>query len=98
MRSQLNIVQLCLLLLTPLAAAAPSQEFWDYMAEFSDEKGDVLDPLELDEITATKDQEGEELDKNLLSETQKVTQQSKQPELNTHKSAAPTVLKKGANL
>lgn len=38
------------------AAPAPSQEFWDYLSEFGDDSGQVLDPLELDQaLTARLD-------------------------------------------
>jgi len=35
--------------------SAPSQEFWEYMAEFGDDNGDILDPLEYDQIIGMKD-------------------------------------------
>jgi hypothetical protein len=38
-------------------APAPSQEFWDYLAEYGDDNGDVIDPLEYDEILSMKDTE-----------------------------------------
>lgn len=51
---------LWLLLLVPpiVQAAAPSQEFWEYMADYSDENGEVLDPLELEEAIAAREQGG----------------------------------------
>jgi hypothetical protein len=41
----------------PAIAAAPTplQEFWEYMAEYGDDNGDVLDPLEYDQILSMKD-------------------------------------------
>lgn len=36
--------------------AKPTQEFWDYMMEYSDEQGDVLDPLEYDQVHSLKEQ------------------------------------------
>ncbi len=36
-------------------APAPSQEFWEYMAEYSDDNGDALDPLEYDQILNMKE-------------------------------------------
>lgn len=35
-------------------APVPSQEFWDYLEEYSDANGNVLDPLEFDQITNIK--------------------------------------------
>lgn len=31
------------------AESTPPPEFWEYLMEFSDDKGNVLDPIELDE-------------------------------------------------
>lgn len=36
-------------------APVPSQEFWEYMAEYGDDNGDVLDPLEYDQILSMKE-------------------------------------------
>ncbi len=36
-------------------APAPSQEFWDYLTEYGDENGNVLDPLEYDQILSMKE-------------------------------------------
>jgi hypothetical protein len=36
-------------------APTPSQEFWEYMAEYGDDNGDVLDPLEFDQIIGMKE-------------------------------------------
>jgi hypothetical protein len=38
-------------------APAPSQEFWDYVEEYGDANGNVLDPLEYDQITNIKNNE-----------------------------------------
>lgn len=38
-------------------APAPSQEFWDYIEEYGDANGNVLDPLEYDQITNIKNDE-----------------------------------------
>lgn len=35
--------------------ASPSEEFWSYMLEFDDDNGDVLDPLEYEELLVMKD-------------------------------------------
>lgn len=34
----------------------PTQEFWDYMMEYSDEQGEILDPLEYDQIYSLKEE------------------------------------------
>lgn len=36
---------------------APSKEFWDYIEEYGDTDGNVLDPLEYDQITNVKNNE-----------------------------------------
>lgn len=36
-------------------APIPSQEFWEYMADYADDNGDVLDPLEYDQILSMKE-------------------------------------------
>lgn len=36
---------------------APSQEFWDYVEEYGDANGNVLDPLEYDQIINIKNDE-----------------------------------------
>ena len=36
-------------------APIPSQEFWEYMTDYSDDNGDVLDPLEYDQILSMKE-------------------------------------------
>lgn len=48
------------LIALPVVAQAPtpSQEFWDYIAEYGDDNGDVLDPLEYDQILGMKEGEG----------------------------------------
>lgn len=38
-------------------SVAPSQEFWDYVEEYSDANGNVLDPLEYDQIINNKNDE-----------------------------------------
>jgi hypothetical protein len=38
-------------------ASAPSQEFWDYVEEYGDANGNVLDPLEYDQIINIKNNE-----------------------------------------
>ncbi len=38
-------------------APAPSAEFWDYVEEFGDVNGNVLDPLEYDQIINRKSDE-----------------------------------------
>ncbi len=45
-----------LLLAIPVLAEAPgpSQEFWEYMTDFDDENGNVLDPLEYDQLSNLK--------------------------------------------
>lgn len=37
----------------------PPQEFWDYLTEYSDDKGNVLDPLEYDQILSMKESDDE---------------------------------------
>lgn len=37
------------------AAPAPSQDFWEYMNDFSDEDGEVLDPVEVDQMLSLKE-------------------------------------------
>lgn len=46
-----------LLIVTPVIAQTltPSQEFWDYLTEYGDENGNVLDPLEYDQILSMKE-------------------------------------------
>ena len=36
---------------------APSEEFWNYMFEFDDDNGDVLDPLEYEQLLSIKDED-----------------------------------------
>jgi hypothetical protein len=38
-------------------APVPSQEFWDYVEEYGDANGNVLDPLEYDQIINIKNNE-----------------------------------------
>lgn len=47
-----------LVLVTPAIANGlkPSQEFLEYLAEYGDENGEVIDPLELDEILSMKEE------------------------------------------
>jgi len=52
-------------------AAAPSQEFWEYMADYSDENGEVVDPLELDEAIAAKEQDLYEKEASIRVESEK---------------------------
>lgn len=42
---------------TPVIAQAPTppSEFWDYLAEYGDENGKLLDPLEYDQILSMKE-------------------------------------------
>lgn len=48
-------------ILTSLSVTAqtpsPPQEFWEYLEEYSDDKGDLLDPLDYEQISAMKDEE-----------------------------------------
>ncbi|GGY69898.1 hypothetical protein GCM10011613_12830 [Cellvibrio zantedeschiae] len=81
-------------------APPPSQEFWEYMIEYGDEKGEVLDPLEYDQILTMKD-----TDKNESVEQEKLSMNKprvKNTDMkNEHKSsvqAAPVVDAKGAKL
>ena len=47
-----NYLWLSLLIVLPAVAAdPPSQDFWDYMADFSDENGNLVDPLEFDQVS-----------------------------------------------
>ena len=49
-------------LMTPAVivhAQTPSQEFWEYMEEYDDGKGELVDPLEYDEILDMKNDSGE---------------------------------------
>jgi len=41
----------------PVVAQAPTppQEFWDYLSEYGDDNGEVLDPLEYDQILSMKE-------------------------------------------
>jgi len=41
------------------AAPAPSQDFWEYMNDFSDEDGEVLDPVEVDQMLSLKEARGD---------------------------------------
>ncbi len=43
-------------------APTPSQEFWEYMADYGDDNGEVLDPLEYDQILSMKESELKEND------------------------------------
>jgi hypothetical protein len=38
--------------------SAPSREFWEYVMEYGDDNGDVLDPLEYDQILSMNDEKG----------------------------------------
>jgi hypothetical protein len=51
-----------ILLSVPVFADSPkpSQEFWEYMAEYGDDNGNVLDPLEYDQILSLKDNDLEQ--------------------------------------
>lgn len=44
------------LIALPASAATtpPSEDFWGYMQDFSDENGDVLDPIEYDQLLSMK--------------------------------------------
>ncbi len=52
-------------------APAPSQEFWDYVEEYGDANGNVLDPLEYDQIINIKSNE-----KLALKEAPQVNEQT----------------------
>ncbi len=43
-----------LLFTAPVLAEAPSQDFWEYMVDFDDGSGDMLDPLEYDQLANIK--------------------------------------------
>jgi len=88
-------------------AAAPSQEFWEYMADYSDENGEVLDPLELDEAIAAKEQGGFDAEQKVKEASVKSTPDKSVPEQGSmknadlktiHKSSAATASQKGATL
>ncbi len=100
-----------LLFVSPVVyAAAPSQEFWEYMADYSDENGEVVDPLELDEAIASKEQaEAEQPAKDTVVKSSLVKSASdksvpeqgnmKNADLKaTNKSSAATASHKGATL
>ena len=36
-------------------ALSPSQEFWDYLTEYGDDNGNLLDPLEYDQMLSMKE-------------------------------------------
>lgn len=38
-------------------APAPSQDFWDYMNDFSDENGELVDPQDVDDMLGFKENE-----------------------------------------
>jgi hypothetical protein len=46
-----------LLVAAPVIAQAPTPppEFWDYLSEYGDENGELLDPLEYDQILSMKE-------------------------------------------
>lgn len=46
-------------------APAPSQEFWDYLSEYGDDNGNLLDPLEYDQILSMK--ESDDMDSKAAS-------------------------------
>ena len=48
-------------------AQPPSQEFWEYMEEYDDGSGELLDPLEYDEILEMKNNSDEYNQFNELS-------------------------------
>lgn len=47
------------LIALPVVAQAPtpSKEFWDYVTEYGDDNGEVLDPLEYEQMLSIKDTE-----------------------------------------
>lgn len=48
------------ILVTNLSAAAqssPPQEFWEYFEEYSDDQGELLDPLDYEQMLIMKDSE-----------------------------------------
>ncbi|RYY02982.1 MAG: hypothetical protein EOO53_09860 [Gammaproteobacteria bacterium] len=53
---QIYVVASMLMALTAIAETpTPPKEFWDYVEEFGDDKGNVLDPLDYDEILNLKE-------------------------------------------
>ena len=44
------------------AAPAPSQDFWEYMNDFSDADGEVLDPVEVDQMLSLKEAHSDDID------------------------------------
>lgn len=82
-------------------AASPSQEFWEYMADFSDENGEVLDPLELDEVVTAREQEQPEIPASNVKTANVVIDGDaikKAQKSVTSKSSAPATSPKGATL
>lgn len=99
MHSRWRCLAVAVLMCSLEATAAPTQEFWEYMADFSDDNGEVLDPLELDEIVAAREQEVMSEDTATVGDKSSAqTGAVKKAELKTQSSSAPAVSHKGATL
>lgn len=46
-------------------AQSPAQEFWDYVEEFGDQNGNVVDPLEFDQIVNLKNDSNFSIDEGV---------------------------------
>lgn len=67
-----------LLFAIPVLAEAPvpSQDFWEYMTDFDDENGNVLDPLEYEELSNLKNSAATDLIENKGSDESEQQQNS----------------------
>jgi hypothetical protein len=80
---------------------APPQDFWDYMQDFGDDNGDVLDPMEYDQLLSMRnndisptDDQQDELDTSV--DAQKLRHADLK--IGTHSSTQASSLTKGAKL
>ncbi|MES2823622.1 MAG: hypothetical protein V4732_08470 [Pseudomonadota bacterium] len=63
------IISLLLFAIPVLAETpAPSQDFWEYMTDFDDENGSVVDPLEYDQLSNLKNSAATDLIENTSSD------------------------------
>ena len=72
-------------------AQIPSQEFWEYMEDYDDGKGELIDPLEYDEIVNLKNDSGEYNEPNELMTRQQHDNHADNPNMKfAKKSSAQT--------
>lgn len=89
---------------TPAMAGGlkPSQEFLEYLADYGDENGDVMDPLELDEVLNMKDDaatQDQTLNKPNIRNTDMKTEQTSSVQDSSKPSSLPaSASAKGAKL